>query len=344
MRLFGTGIYLRWRIWQLLGMIKANGMGPRRIELRTFYHVCRYRAKTACFWGLVKRSLTRSHRQATLINYLKEFITFICMDFAKLFDSAIVSDFRPIYRGNQIFIRVKRSKYLTRVPQTFGNDLAYLAGVIIGDGNFSLSARKGCAYPRVALRITNQSLPLLKRLNFLFDKYFDYSGHIYKKRNRDYYDLQVNNRIVFLYFNRFLGFKKRKCVITVPPFVFKDPNLARYFLAGPFDTDGYFSRKSFGIMLKGDNYQFLEDIMKFAASIGLYFGKITRSNLVVNDLTYSRVSTVLKRESVKRFWQLIPLMNEKYGPAEDRTPDLRCVRVTRVPALSIKGARVPSTS
>lgn len=220
------------------------------------------------------------------------------MDLQKLYDSTLVSDFRSICKGDEIFISTKRSKRLTRVPPELNEDLAYLSGVIVGDGCLEASIRKSGGYS-IKVHVTNKSLIFLNQLNFLFEKYFNYAGYIRKRKNRDYYDLILNNRIIFLYFNRFLGIRKKKGVLSVPPVFFAEPSVGRHFLAGLFDTDGYFSCGAFGIMLKGENYVFLDNIRNFTASLGMHFGKITKSSLLVNGKTYSRASMVLKKGYVE---------------------------------------------
>ncbi len=250
------------------------------------------------------------------------------LEISSLFDPEIVSDFRatPIPEG--FLVKVKRSKYVTKIPAEPSCEAAYLGGAIAGDGCFKKSSRKNTKYPRIAIAITNKSKRYLELLNRLFLECFAYSGQIVKRKDKDYYDLLVSNRIIWLYFRNGIGLPQDKSRLALPK-MFERGKLCRNFIAGLFDTDGYFSGGTFGIMLEGKNYPFLCQIKRAAGEQGIIFGKISRNTLVVGKKKFHRTIMRLRTMSVGAFWTRVPLRHDKYGPGEDRTPGFHRVRVTR---------------
>ncbi len=242
-------------------------------------------------------------------------------DIYGLYDEKIVSDFRPEKTEAGYLIRVKRSKYITRIPTEPNEDIAYLAGVIAGDGYTNVSRIKGRVFPRVYITITNNSEEYLKALNNLFFNNFDYKGHIYKDRDKNCLVLKISNRVIVLYFMKFVGIPIDKSKLVIPG-VFDTKKLVSNFIAGIFDTDGYFSQGTFRIMLSSRNTCFLEQIKNESKYFGIEFGKIGQNMLTVNGRNFYRASMRVKKKSVAAFLQSIPLKHERYGLAENRTPDL----------------------
>jgi len=248
-------------------------------------------------------------------------------DIYSLFDRKITSDFRPHKIRGGFLVRVKRSKYLTKIPLKPNEEIAYLSGVIAGDGSFKVSKRPGIAYPRAVITITNKSKRLLNYINVLLERNFKYQAKIYRYNTRNVYDMQISNRIIFLYFRRAIKMPIDKSKLKIPR-LFSGKRLLKFFTAGIFDTDGYYSRNIFGIMMSGRNYRFLAQMKKgLSNEYGISFGKITRNTLYARGKTYYRASMVLRAKSRNDFWKTIPIQHEKYGPGRNRTGGFHRVKV-----------------
>jgi|SRR3989338_2816738 len=247
----------------------------------------------------------------------------------QLYDKKILSDFRPQKTTNGFIIRVKRSKYLTFIPSRVNADIAYLSGTIAGDGSYKVSKRKNVKYPRAVITITNKSKSFLEDLNSRLVKNFRYEGKIYKYSGKNCYDLQISNRVIFLYFRRIIGLTKDNSKVKIPKSV-STKKLLKFFIAGIFDTDGYYSRDTFGIMMTGKNYYFLKQVKKQTyQNYKLSFGKIGRNILHARDKVYERVIMRLKSDCRRQFLRTIPLRHEKYGPGRNRTGGFHRVKVAQ---------------
>ena len=134
------------------------------------------------------------------------------------FDEQIMSpEFKTLELNGCKFVRIKRSKFLIKIPDAITFDIAYLVGAILGDGNLTITNRKISKYPRVKIRIFNSSRKYLSSLSDMFERSFCVRGKIYRKAFENCYVLDINNKIVWLYFVNVLGLKpKRKIFIEVP--------------------------------------------------------------------------------------------------------------------------------
>jgi len=215
---------------------------------------------------------------------------------------------------NHFILRMKRSKFSVKIPFKVSNDIAYLTGVIVGDGNITLIPRKISQYPRTKIRIFNNSRKFLFKINKLFKETFNIEGKLYKKKDKNCFYLTINNKLVYLYFVKIIGLKpKKKNELEIPKLI-KNKKLLKYFIAGLFDTDGYFS-KTFGIMMGGSNLRFLKDIKYLLndfyeiESRKMYYGTINTPTGIKD-----RCQMQVKIGSKDRFINIIPLKHSKYGP------------------------------
>ena len=222
----------------------------------------------------------------------------------------IVSNITIFRNDKKTFAKMKRSKYIINLPR-INQDIAYLSGVINGDGNIYLCRRKKIKYPRTKIKIFNNSKKYLNKINELFNKNFNLKGKITKKKDKNCYILTINNKIIWLYFVNFIGLPLNKIKLKVPK-IFLKRKLFKYYLAGLFDTDGYFS-KTFGIMLSGRNLHFLEELNEYSKKFHiLTFSKPKINVLTKNNKIYLRTYMYLKKGDVERFKANIPLIHNKY--------------------------------
>jgi len=242
---------------------------------------------------------------------------------AVLLDQKIITREVKVTKKDTYFdFVVYRNTKQFRIPFKTNSVMAYLCGVILGDGSISQINRKAnTALPYTFLKIFNQSLSFLIQINILFKKNFGVDGKLYKKKYCNCYVLQISNKIAWLYFVKFIGLPiGKKSNLCIPKFLLNKTDF-KYFIAGLMDTDGYFSKNSFGIMLSGSNLPFLESIKKYCNSFyGINFRKTNLNTLEVNGKQFQRVQITTSTNSEKNFREIIPLCHEKWdGPGEDRT-------------------------
>lgn len=243
----------------------------------------------------------------------------------QILDKKIIEGNTTVYKedGN-VFIKMKKSKFRIKIPKIDKN-IAYLVGAIFGDGNISLVSRKDVSkYPRTKLRIYNASLNYVKMLNEITKKHFNICGRIYK-REENCFILEFNNKIIWLYLSKIGNIKPHKKTNLKIPSILKSSTLFKHFIAGLMDTDGYFSRV-FGIMMHGSNKEFLNVIKILSRKFyGLEFLGPYENTIIQDGKERYRVIMRLKTAHNGLFRKIIPLKHEKYGPEENRTPDLRGV-------------------
>lgn len=160
------------------------------------------------------------------------------------------------------FIITKRT--ITKIPRIDKN-IAYLSGVIVGDGTVLKTKRRKGGY-HYLIRITSESKKYLFYLNRIFKSSFNYKGIILpEKRDKRAFYLLIQNAAIFWYFV-LLGHETGKKKRPVVPYSFRrSKDLLKNFIAGVVDTDGYV--KGNRIQLKQKSKNFLKDIYDILNSI-----------------------------------------------------------------------------
>lgn len=233
---------------------------------------------------------------------------------SKLIDHKVIgTDIYFEENKNSLYVRMKRSPFKIKVPTKLDVSISYLTGVIIGDGNITLIPRELSKYPRTKIKIYNSSEQFINNINYLFKEIFNYAGKLWKKKDKNCFVLEINNKIVYSYFVNIIGLKPRKKINLRVPNLIKTKKLFKYFFAGLMDTDGFYTNKTFGIMMNGTNEMFLEEIKHLSNKFhNLKFLNPVLSECRLNDKTFKRVQMNLSRYSVSGFWKIIPLKNEKW--------------------------------
>jgi len=153
------------------------------------------------------------------------------------------------------FIVTKKST--VKIPK-LNKDLAYLSGVIVGDGTILKIRRKKGGF-HYKIKITSDSKNYLNTLNKIFEDNFNINGYIEKdKRKVHTYYLTLQNATIFWFFV-LLGHEigKKKGPI-IPSYFLNNKILLIHFLAGLVDTDGHISYNR--IQLKQKSRIFLSNI------------------------------------------------------------------------------------
>ena len=146
-------------------------------------------------------------------------------------------------------------------------DIAYLIGVVAGDGSLNQTKRSKGGH-HYTFRIYSAGDKYLVLLNKLFEKNFEIKGKIIKdKRKNNSYHVVIKNAIIFFYFvtnGCEIGKKQRG---EIPKQIKENKKYFLEYLAGLIDTDGHV--KNNRIQLKQKNKKLLETIQKILNDIGL---------------------------------------------------------------------------
>jgi hypothetical protein len=165
------------------------------------------------------------------------------------------------------FVRVNslNGKQVVRIPVVMNGKLAYLIGVVIGDGYVSKAARRkshGAGYYwRVVITGPHDYLVSLQSL---FVRIFGLRGGLVRDlRKEKTWQLRFANLVLHRFFTRVIGLPKGKKTTHGSWSRFE---LVRefplHFLAGLIHSDGYVGKKYIGIIQK--RFNFLVRVKRFA--------------------------------------------------------------------------------
>jgi len=155
----------------------------------------------------------------------------------------LLNKWRIEYRINKRneFI-VKRSKHkISIVP--IGEDLAYLLGILCGDGCLKTPQPRKCGGVRFTIAIyTSNSVDGKTRARYickLFKNNFGYAPKIFKqeKVGKSWLEIRINSVVIYAYFVTLgLPIGKKYGKLKVPPVV-RGKKFFRRFLCGLIDSD-----------------------------------------------------------------------------------------------------------
>jgi len=229
-----------------------------------------------------------------------------------LFDPKLSSNIKFNFENNILVCQLSHSTFKVHIPLIVTPEVSYLTGVIYGDGNVSITERKKEKLPHLRISIFNASYSYLRRINDMIYSLFDVYGKLVKKKDKNCYILRINSKLVCLYFLKIIGIKNGKKNNLKIPYILINENLFKFFLAGIFDTDGFFT-ETFGIMMCGSNSDFLKGIIGLSKKYyDLEFRKFYSGTINVNNILRTRCQIQLSRNSILNFVSIIPLKHEKY--------------------------------
>ena len=164
---------------------------------------------------------------------------------------------KVFHKVEKRLIRTRRSK--VKIP-LMSKDIAYLIGVIAGDGSLVKCKRKRGGEHYI-LTIYAEKEKYLILLNGLFKKHFKILGKISKdKRKNSLYYLRFQNASIFFYFflkGNEIGKKKR---FHIPKEIKEEKRYFLEYLSGLIDTDGHISGNR--IQLKQKSEKLLKEISR----------------------------------------------------------------------------------
>jgi DNA-binding transcriptional regulator WhiA len=127
------------------------------------------------------------------------------------------------------FVSTGRKKCI--LPKVVENNLAYLIGVLHGDG----SLNKNSKYITVT---TNEKEFLSNVVNKIFHELFRVNGNIIEFNDGRYYRLEIGSISVHSFLSMFCPVGKKKGVLHIPEIILRDKELLSSYISGLFDTDG----------------------------------------------------------------------------------------------------------
>jgi hypothetical protein len=184
-------------------------------------------------------------------------------------------------KENNIFHKVEGSHIITRKSKVkipnLSKDMAYIVGVIAGDGSLSTSKReKGGKHHK--LQITSFSEKHLKQINKIVKDEFNIEMKIRKdKRKERTYNLISANTILYWYFK--LLESKYDCTGKLPK-ICENKNFFTHYMAGLIDTDGSVSQSKKRIQLKLKNKKVIEEIFSLISHANPNPPKINYTNKI----------------------------------------------------------------
>jgi len=158
-----------------------------------------------------------------------------------------------------------RGRAWVRIPLAMNGELAYLIGVVIGDGYVSKAARRkshGAGYYWKI--VVTGPYDYLVRIQGLFCGVFGVCGGLVKdKRKENTWQLRFANLILHRFFTRVLGLPQGRKTEHRPWSRFElVRSFPTHFLAGLIDSDGYVGERYIAIVQK--QFRFLYRIKRFA--------------------------------------------------------------------------------
>ena len=155
-----------------------------------------------------------SNKSPIKIKYLKIFINY----------DNIIED---VYKKVNYF-SVNRKKVV--LPKEFTSDLAYLIGVMHGDGHISKNLRN--------MDISEEELHFHILIKKLFKNIFHDNVSITKCKLEKQYKSFISSRVISSFFRLFCPTGKKKGKLKVPQIIKNNKHLLKEYLSGFFDTDG----------------------------------------------------------------------------------------------------------
>ena len=164
-------------------------------------------------------------------------------------------------KKNKIFHKIKKEyiqtrKTLTKIP-SLKEDVAYLVGVIAGDGSLVKSKRKKGGF-HYQIRIYAKGEKYLIYLQRLIYSYFQIKGKIVKdQRKKETYYLHIANAAIYAYFEKLEAKYNHKN--KLPDFCI-NKKLFQHYMGGLIDTDGSVDKSKKRIQLKLKNKDIINEI------------------------------------------------------------------------------------
>lgn len=154
---------------------------------------------------------------------------------------------------------LRKVRTRVRLPRFMSPDLAYLAGVIIGDGWIISNGNM--------VGVVNGDEKYLQAIGQLFKRLFNFDAIIRRDPRKVHtYFLEVHSRVIVYFLTSVFGFRKGKKASLIPT-VFENyqKGMLMEFIAGFFDTDGAIDGRARTIKFTQKSKKILMQIKKVLA-------------------------------------------------------------------------------
>lgn len=143
---------------------------------------------------------------------------------------------RRVNLGN-IYISCKYSPHKIKFPKEVTKELAYIVGIILGDGCLAGDKNNSRGNWTIAVCFDNEKHCKLYR-NY-FNAVFGINPKYYWT-NKGYYDCYIASKALHWFFQCFFEIKNgiKNDSILIPSRVYKDQNILSHLVEGLFDSDG----------------------------------------------------------------------------------------------------------
>lgn len=193
------------------------------------------------------------------------------------------------------------------LPSEINPDVAYLIGVMLGDGSVMtpIKRKKGGYYWKIQVTSNKDYSDVVYNL---LQKIFKCRPSIFRdKRKKDCWYVSLHSKKVHNYFTGAIGIPAGKKTGNMPWLenCCVKRKIFRHFLAGLIDTDGYVGKKYISLVQKDKN--FLEKIKSKAADLlnieftGPYVNKKIGGKILAWTINIG------KKEGMANFLKTIPL-------------------------------------
>jgi len=146
----------------------------------------------------------------------------------------------------------------TPIPE-INNKIAYLAGIVTGDGNLNVCKRKKGGY-HYRIQIVGHKDDL-KHIATLFKELFNYNPAVHRdERKANCYLININNAAIFFYFIKLGLFSGKKRNLKVPALIAANAAFFKHYMLGLIDTDGYIENNR--VQLKQKEETFLKELVQ----------------------------------------------------------------------------------
>ena len=220
----------------------------------------------------------------------------------------IVNFNRIIHNKSEIIgFRAFGSSSIIFIPFNMTPKLAYLIGIIFGDGSIlkPIKRKAGGYYWIVEIYCNGKHKDIILKL---VKNIFNYPPVITKdKRRKNSWKIQINSLIIHRFLNKVVGIPFGKKTGQMPwlNILCKSPEIFMYFLAGLIDSDGHVT--NYVINLTQKDKQFLEKVKFFSKKLLNINFRGPYINKKINNLPVAWCLQLHKTGDVNNFINTIPL-------------------------------------
>lgn len=186
---------------------------------------------------------------------------------------------------------LKKRKFIRPI---YSKELAEFIGIMCGDGHISKT--------QVTIHLGNKEQGYVEYIKFLFKNLFSQELKYYNDKN-GYFTLYIGY-IELIKFLKKMGLvnNKVKDQVSVPKWIFKNPNFMREFTKGFFDTDGSVYKLRWGNQVSFCNrsLKLLKDTRRILKKLGFSPSRISLYNMYLT-----------RKKDLVRFYQEIGSNNPK---------------------------------